>query len=164
MKNEDYVTLKVAKKLSEKGFDWPTHSMYGKIYRIRDEIKEKYPGLSDDGYYDLLEYNGGSLKEDDVYGEYIEALDCYCKNTCKYFNQYPHMICSRPSLYEAQKWFRIVKGIHVEVIYMSEDYWLYEILTIPNHDLIGLSDRKTVKYVSYEEALNEGILEALKLI
>lgn len=71
---------------------------------------------------------------------------------------------SRPTLYEAQKWLRSVKGLHVEVIYMSEDYWLYEILTIPNHNLIGLSDRKNVKYNSYEEALSAGVFEALNLI
>lgn len=71
---------------------------------------------------------------------------------------------SRPTLYEAQKWLRSVKGLHVEVIYMSEDYWLYEILTIQNHNLIGLSDRKNVKYNSYEEALSAGVFEALNLI
>jgi hypothetical protein len=71
---------------------------------------------------------------------------------------------SAPTLYEAQKWLRSAKGLHVEVSYMSGDYWLYEILTIPNHDLIGLSDRENIRYMSYEYALQEGILEALKLI
>lgn len=162
MKNEDYVTLKVAKKLSEKGFDWPTHSMYGKIYRIRDEIKEKYPGLSDDGYYDLLEYNGGSLKEDDVYGEYIEALDCYCKNTCKYFNQYPHMICSRPSLYEAQKWFREIHNIDVLPVIREEspkkDYCCY---IYKNAKVISC---KVAYGEDFYECMNDSFIEALKYI
>lgn len=69
-----------------------------------------------------------------------------------------------PSLYEAQKWLRMKKRLHVEVNYMSGNYWIYETLTIPNHDLTGLSDRENVKYMSYEEALNAGIFEALKLI
>ena len=71
---------------------------------------------------------------------------------------------SRPALYEAQKWLRSVKGLHVEVIYMSEDYWLYEILTLTYHYLIGFNDRKNVKYNSYEEALSAGVFEALNLI
>lgn len=47
---------------------------------------------------------------------------------------------------------------------MYENYWLYDILTIPTHDLIGLSDRPIVRYNTYEEALEAGIQEALKLI
>ncbi|MDB1069490.1 hypothetical protein PL690_20980 [Phocaeicola vulgatus] len=47
---------------------------------------------------------------------------------------------------------------------MYGDYWLYDILTIPTHDLIGLSDRPIVRYNTYEEALEAGIQEALKLI
>lgn len=47
---------------------------------------------------------------------------------------------------------------------MYGDYWTYDILTIPNHDLVGLSDRPIIHYKSYEEALEAGIQEALKLI
>lgn len=89
--------------------------------------------------------------------EWDEDECMYCIKTM--VNTYP-----KPSLYETQKWLRTKKRIHVEVSYMSGDYWLYDILTIPTHDLIGLSDRENVKYMSYEEALNAGILEALKLI
>ena len=64
-----------------------------------------------------------------------------------------------PTLYEAQKWLRTKKGLHVEVSYMSGDYWLYEILTIPNHDLIGLSDIENMRYMRYEYALMDGILD-----
>ena len=63
-----------------------------------------------------------------------------------------------------QKWLRETKKLHVEVSYMYGDYWIYDILTIPNHDLVGLSDRPLVHYKSYEEALEAGIQETLKLI
>lgn len=69
-----------------------------------------------------------------------------------------------PTIYEAQKWLRNTMCLHIEIGYMYGDYWLYDILTIPTHDLIGLSDRENVRYMSYEEALNAGIQEALKLI
>lgn len=64
----------------------------------------------------------------------------------------------------AQKWLRENKKLHIEISYMYGDYWIYDILTIPNHDLIGLSDRPLVHYKSYEEAFEAGIQEALKLI
>ena len=47
---------------------------------------------------------------------------------------------------------------------MYENYWLYDILTIPTHDLMGLSDRPIIRYNTYEEALEAGLQEALKLI
>lgn len=68
-----------------------------------------------------------------------------------------------PTLYMAQKWLRS-RGYAVEVPYMYGDYWIYDILTIPNHDFVGLADREPTEYMSYEYALQAGILEALKLI
>ena len=163
MTREDYVSLEVAKLLKEKGFDWYVSSMFCNVYRIKDEIIEKYPGLSDDGYYDLLKDNGGNLSEEEVYGYYIDHVHISCRNTEEYFNHYSYMICARPMLYEAQKWLR-EKSLVVEVGYMYGDYYIYDILKIPTHDLIVLNDRKPIKYGSYEEALNDGIKEALKLI
>lgn len=64
----------------------------------------------------------------------------------------------------AQKWLRENKKLHIEISYMYGDYWTYDILTISEHDLVGLSDRPIIHYKSYEEALEAGIEEALKLI
>lgn len=69
-----------------------------------------------------------------------------------------------PTLYEAQKWLRNIHGIYIDILYYNGDYYMYDILTIPKHDLIGLSDRPYIQYKSYEEALNAGILEALKIL
>lgn len=71
---------------------------------------------------------------------------------------------SCPTLYEVQKWVRDTICIHIEIVYMYGNYWIYDLLTIPTHDLIGLTDRDNVKYESYEEALSAGILEVLELI
>lgn len=69
-----------------------------------------------------------------------------------------------PALYVAQKWLRQEKNLHIEISYMYGNYWIYDILTIPEHDLVGLSDRPIIHYGTYEEALEAGIFEALKLI
>lgn len=69
-----------------------------------------------------------------------------------------------PALYIAQKWLRQEKNLHIEISYMYGNYWIYDILTIPEHDLVGLSDRPIIHYGTYEEALEAGIFEALKLI
>lgn len=64
----------------------------------------------------------------------------------------------------AQKWLRETKNLHIKISYMYENYWTYDILTITRHDLIGLSDRPIIRYNTYEEALEAGLQEALKLI
>lgn len=57
-----------------------------------------------------------------------------------------------------------ISKIIFEISYMYGNYWIYDILTIPNHDLVGLSDRPIIHYNTYEEALEAGLQEALKLI
>lgn len=69
-----------------------------------------------------------------------------------------------PTQFVAQKWLRETKNLHIEISYMYGNYWIYDILTIPNHDLVGLSDRPIVRYNTYEEALEAGLQEALMLI
>lgn len=64
----------------------------------------------------------------------------------------------------AQKWLRETKNLYIEISYMYGNYWTYDILTIPRHDLIGLSDRPIIRYNTYEEALEAGLQEALMLI
>lgn len=71
---------------------------------------------------------------------------------------------SAPNQSFAQKWLRETKNLHIEISYMYGNYWIYDIITIPEHDLVGLSDRPIIRYETYEDALSAGIFEALKLI
>lgn len=64
----------------------------------------------------------------------------------------------------AQKWLREIKNLHIELFYMRGDYWVYRILTIPEHDIIELPNRPFLHYKSYEETLEAGLQEALELI
>ena len=72
----------------------------------------------------------------------------------------------RPSLYEAQKWLREEKKVGVFVSGFKNGYtfWVNNLL---NGDTLyqGFFDNQTgEKYKSYEEALLEGIKEAVKLL
>lgn len=79
-------------------------------------------------------------------------------------SELPIKVCSHPTQSVTQKWLRETKNLHIEIFYMRGDYWVYTILTIPEHDVIELPNRPLVHYKSYEEALEAGIQEALKLI
>lgn len=76
----------------------------------------------------------------------------------------PKSFYSCPTQSIAQKWLRETKNLHIEITYMYGNYWIYDILTIQNHDLVGLSNRPIIHYNTYEEALEAGLQEALKLI
>lgn len=91
--------------------------------------------------------------------EELVTLETFKMLEEKGFNEYHY-----PTKSIAQRWLRETKNLHIEISYMYENYWIYDILTIPNHDLVGLSDRPIIHYKSYEESLEAGIQEALKLI
>ena len=86
----------------------------------------------------------------------------YFINVSTLHNCYKYL--SVPPQSVVQRWLRETKDLHIEISYMYENYWTYDILTIPRHDLIGLSDRPIIRYNTYEEALEAGLQEALKLI
>lgn len=73
--------------------------------------------------------------------------------------------CSAPTLYEIAKWLRETHDIAVCVhpYGYSWDYTLFNLSKI-NDDYNHVSIISNVFYKTYEEALNEGIKEALKYI
>ena len=70
----------------------------------------------------------------------------------------------RPSLYDAQKWLREEKGLHVEISIFANNYDV-EIITT-NGDKHGYHNVLIEKcgFKSYEEALLEGIKETIKIL
>lgn len=61
---------------------------------------------------------------------------------------------------ELQKWLRDTHKIHITVTSISQESWQYHITKIGEK----LGDRCGEDYATYEEALEDGLLEALKLI
>ena len=114
----------------------------------------KAAGFKEDvnSFYELV-YKGGSGPEYEI----DESYDAQNYNTDVYS-------ISAPTQSIAQRWLRETKNLHIEISYMYGNYWTYDILTIPRHDLIGLSDRPIIRYNTYEEALEAGLQEALMLI
>ena len=72
-----------------------------------------------------------------------------------------------PSLYQAQKWLREKKNMHIainrEIDYKTkEEYWSFEIGSVNGFHKSLMSSID--KFETYEEALNEGIKILLKFI
>lgn len=134
MNKEDYVSLEVAKRLKEKGFN-------------------EYCGA----YYHL---NWDDMTEEECF-EYAPNHDFRNKD-----NGYR---VGSPTLYEAQKWLR-KQGIFIVITPRYTDKYQiieYEYRIIQYTDLIDKNRKGKLCYVvyeSFEECLNEGILESLKFI
>lgn len=97
--NKKYVSLELALLLKEKGFDLPCEYIYANHCRVKDEILEKYPGLSDSGYKELTIECGGVLKEEEVYATYIEPIREYAQNS--WVDLLGNKVCTMPTLDDA---------------------------------------------------------------
>lgn len=135
MNAEDYVSLEVAKMLREKGFGEICHAYW---WQYKNETR-----------LEIENYRFSKI--------YLEARN----------NGYDDVLLA-PTLYEVAKWLR-EKHKMVVCAFLSEPFveplrFMYFIQS-PN---FGLDDYSTIikneDFSSYEEALNAGILEALKLI
>lgn len=162
---EDFVTFEIAKKLKEKGFNEGCEYTFYNHYRVRDEIYEKHPGLSDDGYEDLRKKYGGPYKDEEVYGYYIEPLKLYSRNSTIGVNPTTKQkvptneLYSCPNIHQVLKWLRNEKKLYVGVTYSpkiegSQDFYYATIQYIGDY-------KKTIypddNYDNYEEAALAGI-------
>ena len=78
--------------------------------------------------------------------------------------RYRNTYIPRISLYEAQKWLREIHNIFIMVdrSFAARNSWHYVICT--NDDFEHLIEQPSLENYSYEEALSEGIKEAIKIL
>lgn len=150
---EDLITFKTAKLAKEKMFDLATYTAYigGKFHENEDE-PNGYDG------YDLASKENWNKKG------WIFTKDgkaCFgCQNNPKYFEAYT--VTTQSLL---QKWLREKKGI-VVVVFIDDNQNTDGVEYYSNvYSNNGLDDYFTsVEFKGYEEALEEGLQESLKLI
>ena len=83
------------------------------------------------------------------------------EDECAYVTKTNCNIYPKPTLYMAQKWLRGVQGIHIVIDFKSKDSWYYRIYDLDDNELIKQSEGY---FNTYEDALQAGILRALKSI
>lgn len=137
MMEEQFVLFETAKLLKEAGFDVPCRVVY-----VTDRT----------GYYEFREYDNKQTADD------------LCWNTDDGF-QYEYLA---PTQALAARWLREVHRIVVDVAYIpphvGRDVWQYFVGGID--DMVWPGDYETSdrKYETYEEAMEAGLREAIKLI
>lgn len=143
--NEDFVTYEQAVQLKELGFNW--YNQYSQMYYATQNYCEGSNQFFFDtiGPGDLI--SSPRMKEDENDG-WIEDED-YC--------------VLAPTLAQAQKWLREVKGVKVYIkpLFSSEEYeyWIsfkFQGFMVGN-ECYGVEE-------TWEYALSAGISEAIKLV
>ncbi len=76
---------------------------------------------------------------------------------------YCYKYLSVPPQSVAQKWLRENHSIHIAVDFNQYGRWYYRLYDIKDYDFLSETEVDKI-YKSYEEALEAGIQEALKLI
>lgn len=176
MNVKQYADFQLAMILKDKGFTEGCSLVYINHYRVKDEIYEKYPGLSDDGYRELTVEWGGELAEEEVYANYVEPAKLWGRNTPEFFEDMPYMLCTMPTLDAVRDWLRIEYGIHVVIVPQAH---YYRATVIPSgkdglvdaaagvtvlNPAFGPVDNRSTRFDGWYDALNEALKMALNYI
>lgn len=156
---KDFCSFGTSSFLKDAGYVDPTRYSYIKNTRVSDEIMEKHPGLSDDGYMDLIKEYGGTYDRKDVYKTYIEIEEVYHKNS--FLDADPWVICSAPTHQDAVNWILNKYNIWISAKpYVCEDgiLWLSEIRKI-HIDKVEL-----VKTLMVKESHHKAVDDAIKYV
>ena len=98
-------------------------------------------------------------------GGYV--IDCFHSHNSLREDVITHNFIDAPTMWEAQKWLREEKGIHITINYIrleEEDIFMYTLRYIGQTLREGSALYKNEQYSSYEEALSEGIKEAVEVL
>lgn len=142
--NEDFVSYEQAVKLRECGFDWRCHAYYTNDYINTDPEDITRKVRFHREWYAPYDHN------------------CVVGRT------------SAPTLWQAQKWLREVKGLHVQVAPCRDgdtEKMTWRVVGVYSiSEFMGTSEFKVVAsycetdHPTYETALSAGITAALELI
>lgn len=100
-----------------------------------------------------------------VHSQYTKTGTAWVCQEPENFNESVDCCCSRPTLYEAQRWLRENYDIHLDIKIICfhaptrKSDFICDI-----HSLNSKEYRETKVYRSYEKVLNEGIRESCELI
>ena len=147
---KDYCDYEICVALKELGYKVPTSAYYMPHHKDLIWVSNPFRG----GYVIDCFYSHNSLPKDVMTANFIDA----------------------PTLWEAQKWLREEKGMLVDSMVFADnsidadgkvvDRWIYyscAILNTSTAEFIRSYDQSD-EYDTYEEALLEGIKEAVKLL
>lgn len=113
----------------------------------------------------LAKEKGFDLKTQSYYGRCFPEIEfeIFCDNLDVFGGDFS---CYAPTKSLLQKWLREKHYIHINIGFVKSGYF-WHIIVIPKYDYEGfkeLDDESDIYYKTYEEALEIGLQEGLKLL
>lgn len=153
-----YVSFNQAKRLAALGFNEQTSVAFVKGYHLSDAIRKKYPGLSDDGYYELAMYEKKE-KPSVVYPNSWYITKEYGRNSS--FEEDDKTALSMPTLQEASEWLFLRKSIIAESFYdFNRNGFRWQAGNLNT----GIKKTGRQIFTTREDATSKAINEAFKLL
>lgn len=153
---EELITFETAKLAKEKGFDITLYTSYiNGVFHENEAEPNGYDG------WDIPHKENWNKKGWIFTKEESSCFNCKLDNI-KYFEA-----CSAPTQSLLQKWLREKHKISVTIFSSSQESWSVKVNTPSLTGLHGNIEQfhyKGVDFYTYEEALEEGLYQALKLI
>jgi len=153
-----YTDFETSKLLAENGFNEWCDVFWGTGAMVRDEILEQYPGLSDDGYYELTNLAGGDLAWEDVYTNDWH-LDNWNNNNSSIEECFGCNGYSAPLIQQALAYIRKKYNYEIEVMTDDKGFIITPIEMSSHECLVDNSH-----YNTWEESMNAGIRDILSYI
>lgn len=139
--DKDYCDYETCVALKELGYNRGAYAYY-------------FPNHKEDLIFNTHQMRGCSINE------MLKGYNTYSKDVMG------HELIDAPTMWEAQKWLREKKGIHITINYirLEEDIFMYTLRHIGKklRECGGVYNNK--QYSSYEEALSEGLRAAVKIL
>lgn len=93
---------------------------------------------------------------------YYDSFGDICSSNIKVnWNDSKELLTSAPTQSLLQKWLREVHNLHITIYSQSQESWMFRVTKQGQSLVDGLYGED---YENYEEALEDGLQEALKLI
>ena len=146
----DYDTALAMQKLGFKPKSRWDGLCYAVRTTVREDIVEKYGGLSDDGFYDLTVRGGGDLQWEEVYDTSMKLDRPYGIGEEVY----------APTVWEAFKYLIDEHKVFVRVDFLGDKKWEWYYITMSD----GLKHRTALYYETYDDCVLDGVQTLIKSI
>lgn len=134
--NEELISFETAKLAKEKNYCNGAHETFLVLDEGKGEIKERYYNIEEDAEFENM-------------NEYSEFTK----------NEY-----ERPTQSLLQRWLREIHEININILIGNFENYFFEIFICKNTSNTVIRSQKWYRFKTYEEALEIGLQESLKLI
>lgn len=163
---EELIKFETAVLAKEKGFDEKCNYYFHNQPEFGSKDLLKYPKVKSFGSGAIYNSSYGFSSYEIFYYNNTDIENRKAKKQTNKDKRF-YELCTAPTQSLLQRWLREVYKIHVSLDNVNvpeKEKWIYEINKLPCGVLVLWNKETSPTFDSYEEALESGLYEALKLV